>query len=93
MDVAFIRTEPADAEGLAIQPLLDEAMVVALPAGHPLAKGAKDGPIPLRRLAPQTFILYGPPGTGMYDTIIAACHAAGFNPHVGNLGASAQQAP
>ena len=29
----------------------------------------------------------------MYDTIIAACQAAGFNPNVGNLGASTQQAP
>jgi DNA-binding transcriptional LysR family regulator len=29
----------------------------------------------------------------MYDTIIAACHAAGFNPSVGNLGASTQQGP
>jgi DNA-binding transcriptional LysR family regulator len=93
MDVAFIRTTPADPEGLAIQPLLDEPMVVALPANHLLAKGAKDGAIPIRRLAPETFILYGPPGTGMYDPIIAACSAAGFNPNVGNLGASTQQGP
>ena len=92
MDVAFIRTAPADAEGLAIQPLLEEAMVAALPSSHPLAKDTK-GAIPLRRLAPETFILYGPPGTGMYDTIIAACHGAGFNPNVGNLGASTQQGP
>ena len=80
-------------EGLVIHPLLEEPMVVALPSAHPLAKGAKDAAIPLKRLAAETFILYGPPGTGMYDTIIAACHAAGFNPNVGNLGASTQQAP
>ena len=92
-DVAFIRTAPADPEGLAIEPLLDEPMVVALPSGHPLANGGRDAAIPLKRLAAETFILYGPPGTGMYDTIIAACHAAGFNPNVGNLGASTQQAP
>jgi DNA-binding transcriptional LysR family regulator len=93
MDVAFIRTAPADSKGLAIQPLLDEPMVVALPAAHPLAEGTKDDAIPLSRLAPENFILYGPPGTGMYDTIIATCHAAGFNPNVGNLGASTQQGP
>jgi len=93
MDVAFIRTAPADADGIAIHPLLDEPMVVALPADHQLAKSTKDGAIPLRRLASETFILYGPPGTGMYDTIIAACSAAGFNPNVGNLGASTQQGP
>ena len=93
MDVAFIRTAPADAEGLAIQPLLEEPMVAALPSSHPLAKGTKGGAIPLRQLAPENFFLYGPPGTGMYDTIIAACHAADFNPNVGNLGASTQQGP
>ncbi len=92
-DVAFIRTAPADPEGLAIVPLLDEPMVVALPSGHPLAKGGRDAAIPIKRLAAESFILYGPPGTGMYDTIIATCHAAGFNPNVGNLGASSQQAP
>jgi DNA-binding transcriptional LysR family regulator len=93
MDVAFVRTAPATAEGLAMQPLLEEPMVAALPSSHSLAKGAKESAIPLKRLAPETFILYGPPGTGMYDTIIAACHAAGFNPNVGNLGASSQQGP
>lgn len=93
MDVVFIRTSPADIDGIAIQPLFDEPMVVALPSNHPLAKGAKDAAIGLKRLAGETFILYGPPGTGMYDTIIAACHAAGFNPSVGNLGASTQQGP
>lgn len=66
---------------------------MALPNAHVLAKGEGDAPIPLKRLAAENFILYGPPGTGMYDTIIAACHATGFNPNVGNLGASTQQAP
>lgn len=93
MDAAFIRTSPASSQGLALHSLLDEPMVAALPSGHPLAKPAKDTAVSLKRLAAETFILYGPPGTGMYDTIIAACHAAGFNPKVGNIGASTQQGP
>lgn len=93
MDAAFIRTTPARSEGLVVQPLLDEPMVWALPSEHPLANGPEDAAIPLKQLAAENFILYGPPGTGMYDTIIAACHAAGFNPNVGNLGASTQQGP
>ena len=93
MDAAFIRTVPAGAEGVVIQPLLHEPMIAALPSAHPLANEPSNAAIPLRRLAAETFILYGPPGTGMYDTIIAACHAAGFNPKVGNLGASTQQGP
>ncbi len=93
MDVAFIRTSLADAQGLAVSPLVEEAMVVALPSAHPVAQGEPNASVSLKRLASETFILYGPPGTGMYDAIIAACLAAGFNPHVGNLGASTQQAP
>src|SRR6185503_9523848 len=45
---------------------------------HILAAGT--APISLKKLAGDTFILYGPPGTGMYDAIIAGCHAAGFSP-------------
>jgi DNA-binding transcriptional LysR family regulator len=93
MDVAFIRTAPADPKNLVIERLLDEPMVVALSRDHPLARSTRNASIPLKRLASESFILYGPPGTGMYDTIIAACHAAGFNPSVGNLGASTQQGP
>ena len=39
----------------------------------------------LRSLASETFILYGLPGSGIYDRTIAACHAAGFSPRVGQL--------
>jgi DNA-binding transcriptional LysR family regulator len=91
VDAAFIRTAPADTDGLIIVPLVDEPMVAALPRTHVLATGT--APISLKKLAGDTFILYGPPGTGMYDAIIAGCHAAGFSPSVGNLGASTQQAP
>jgi DNA-binding transcriptional LysR family regulator len=91
MDAAFIRTSVSDRQGLVVDPLLEEPMVVALPSTHALARTTST--ISLQRLATETFILYGPPGTGMYDATIAACLAAGFNPRVGNLGASTQQAP
>lgn len=85
MDVAFIRSSVADAEGLVIHPLLEEAMLVALPKGHALVQGNDDAALSLKRLAGETFILYGPPGSGMYDMTIAACHLAGFNPRIGQL--------
>jgi len=91
MDAAFIRTSLPDPDGLAVHPLIEEPMVVALPVTHALARG-RDA-VSLRGLYGERFILYGPPGTGMYDATIAACQAAGFNPNVGNLGASTQQAP
>lgn len=93
MDVAFIRASSGDGQGLVVHPLLDETMVVALPSNHALARTNRGSSVPLDRLASETFILYGPPGTGMYDSTIAACQAAGFNPRIGNLGASTQLAP
>ncbi len=94
MDAAFIRTSPAAPDGLQVHHLLQEPMVVALPARHELAtKETRAKPISFRRLAGETFILAGPPGTGLHDGIIAACQAAGFNPRVGNLGASTGQGP
>jgi DNA-binding transcriptional LysR family regulator len=85
MDVAFIRTSVADADVFVVSPLLEEAMLAALPSGHPLAQG--DNALLLQHLGGETFILYGPPGTGIYDRTVAACRAAGFSPRIG------QQAP
>lgn len=86
VDAAFIRTPVADPAGLAVDPLLEEAMLVALPSQHALASsaGAEATGIALRRLGSETFIVYRrPSGPGLYDAIIAACHAAGFSPLIG----------
>jgi len=93
MDAAFIRTSLPDPGRLTVTPLLQEPMVAALPSTHALARADGNAALSLKRLAKETFILYGPPGTGMYDATIAACHAAGFNPRVGNLAACTQRAP
>ncbi|MBB3610714.1 LysR family transcriptional regulator [Rhizobium sp. BK602] len=92
LDVAFVRS-PVDASaGLIIEPILVEEMLVALPDQHPLVTGApsrrKHGisprRLPLLGLANETFILYRrPSGPGLYDSIIAACRAAGFSPRIG----------
>jgi DNA-binding transcriptional LysR family regulator len=82
VDAAFIRTPVADPMGIAINPLLEEAMLVALPATHALAADATE--LPLAALAAETFIVYRrPTGPGLYDAIFGACHAAGFSPIVG----------
>jgi DNA-binding transcriptional LysR family regulator len=85
LDAAFIRSPVADAEGLVISPLLEEEMVVALPSGHLLAQGDAAVTLSMKRLARETFILYGPPGSGIYDWTIAACRMAEFSPRVGQL--------
>ncbi|MGH8178287.1 MAG: LysR family transcriptional regulator [Steroidobacter sp.] len=86
IDAAFIRSPVADVVGLTVRPLLEERMLVAMPSGHPRAKGAnkKLASLPLSDLANETFILYKRPGgPGLYDTIITACRSAGFSPRVG----------
>jgi DNA-binding transcriptional LysR family regulator len=86
VDAAFVRTRVSDPLGVTINPLLEEAMLVALPSTHPLASGnVADGPaLPLAALAGETFIVYRRrSGPGLYDAIFAACHAAGFSPLVG----------
>jgi DNA-binding transcriptional LysR family regulator len=84
IDAAFIRSPVADVVGLVVKPLLEEDMLVALPAGHALAREAEDRALPLSALANEIFILYKRPGgPGLYDTIITACRGAGFSPRVG----------
>lgn len=89
IDAAFLRAPVADLQGLAVHPLFQEPMVVALPSSHPLAGGeARSEPLPLRALAEETFIMFGgSAGPGIADASLAACHRAGFTPRLG------QQAP
>jgi DNA-binding transcriptional LysR family regulator len=82
LDVAFVRSPVGESDDLFIRPLLEEAMVAALPSGHPLS--ASRDPLPLAALARDTFILYRRPvGPGLHDAIVAACDRAGFSPTIG----------
>ena len=85
IDVAFIRAPHANQEGLVINRLLEEPMLVAFPNAHALARSGDEGegPLLLKHLARETFILYGPPGTGLREVTMAACRAAGFSPRAG----------
>lgn len=85
IDVAFIRMPHADQEGLVINRLLEEPMLVALPRAHALARsgGKGESPLLLKHLARETFILYGPPGMGLREVTMEACRTAGFSPRAG----------
>ncbi len=83
LDVAFIRTLPADPGGLSLNALMEEELVVVLPKGHALARrgGAQDAALPLKALAGETFLIQGgQSGLSMYADTVTACRAAGFNP-------------
>ncbi|HTX49810.1 MAG TPA: LysR family transcriptional regulator [Caulobacteraceae bacterium] len=82
VDAVLIRTAASRPEGVALHRLADEPMIAALPADHPLATAPA---LALTELAGETFVAYPrAEGAGLYDAIIAACHGAGFSPHVGH---------
>ncbi len=84
-DVAFLRADVSDPQGLVVQRLLEEPMVVALPSTHELAgKSQGRGPLSLSALAGETFIVFGRvDGPGLFDATLAACLKAGFTPRLG----------
>lgn len=89
-DVAFIRTSVAKPDGVAIEALLEEALGVALPSGHGLArsKNRSDTALPLKALAGETFIVNGRAHgalTMQSNALLAACEAAGFTPRIGHV--------
>jgi DNA-binding transcriptional LysR family regulator len=88
LDVVFIGTSVANPKGVVVDSLLTEAMVVALPSRHPLARRTSAGEtaLSLKALADETFILFGRPRGAMTvqsNAVVAACQVAGFNPRVG----------
>ena len=90
IDVAFLPTPVTIPEGIVVDLLQEDALVVALPCGHAFARtGDGSAPaLPLKALAGETFIMYGRgPGvlTMQSNAVIAACQASGFNPRVGHV--------
>lgn len=81
IDVGFVRPPLREARGVAFDLLEREPLVVAVPAGHRLARRRS---VALRALATETFILY-PRAVrpGLADEVVSACEAEGFSPRVG----------
>lgn len=81
IDVGFLRLPVENAPaGLAIQPILREPLIVALPKRHALARRPK---VTARALANEPFILFPRHGApGLYDQIEAICRRAKFKPSV-----------
>jgi DNA-binding transcriptional LysR family regulator len=81
LDAAFLRSEDPGSDDLQLHLLSKEPMVVVLPAGHPAAKSSR---IDLRQLRGEPLILT-PAGVGqtLFDTVIATCRKAGFEPALG----------
>jgi DNA-binding transcriptional LysR family regulator len=79
LDVSFARG-PVDEPALDVQTVLDEALVAALPSGHPLSARAQLG---IAMLAREPFVVTARArGPGFHDHIISLCRSAGFVPRV-----------
>jgi DNA-binding transcriptional LysR family regulator len=88
VDVCFIRRLDTHVQGVDSSILNEESMVVALPSAHRLAQSDPGARLPLKALAKETFILFGDPhGDALQrnSAFAAACHDAGFSPHVGQV--------
>jgi len=85
IDLAFVRPPFSDTDGLRVEPLVKEPILMVLPATHPLGRSKS---APLSALAQERIILF--PRTinpSVYDAILAVIVRAGFSPHL------AQEAP
>jgi len=77
----FLRIPVDRPPGVGFIELLHEDLLVVLPSGHALLAG--DEAIDLGALAQERFILVRQPGApGIYENVVAACRAAGFEPTI-----------
>jgi DNA-binding transcriptional LysR family regulator len=80
-DTVFLRPGAAGSEAFQLRLLSEEPMVAALPARHPAA--ARQA-VHLKLLKDDAFLLFPRAiGPTLYDTVIEACRAAGFEPTIG----------
>ena len=80
VDAAFVRPLLEGSAGLQVETVLEEDLVVALPAGHALTQRTT---IPLLALSLEPFVLFSRSvGAGLHEEIMRACGAAGFAPRV-----------
>jgi DNA-binding transcriptional LysR family regulator len=77
--VGFARL-PSDIEGIVLETVVQNTLMVALPATHRLARQES---IALSELAAEPFILFPKqPESNYADYIIRLCASAGFTPHI-----------
>ena len=80
IDACLLSIPLEDAEGVTVEPIVDEDCVIVLPHDHALANLAS---APLADLAQETFVLFNRAfNPAAYDSIYAACRQAGFSPKV-----------
>jgi DNA-binding transcriptional LysR family regulator len=83
LQLALLRVPVARPRGLAFLELVREELLAVLPAGDALIERARRQGLRLQDLAKEGFILVRRPGApGLYENVVTACRAAGFEPIV-----------
>ena len=86
LHAAFLRAPVARPSKLLFHHLLDEEMLLILPAGHPLTatrSNVKTPRIALKSIANEPLVLVRRPGApGLYANLLQACQQAGFIPKI-----------
>jgi DNA-binding transcriptional LysR family regulator len=81
VDVAFVWLPVKDCDGLTIEPLVGEDMVIVVPAGHALSGSTS---VPLAALAKEPLLQFPREiHPDVYDLIISACRRGGLIPVFG----------
>jgi DNA-binding transcriptional LysR family regulator len=83
LDLAFIRgfALPVLPPGIRALPLIEEPLLLAMHAGHPLA--VIDRPIRMPDLAGEAFVVFGRErGGGFNEHVALLCRRAGFEPNI-----------
>lgn len=85
LDAAFLRPPVSAADNVSVRQVLEEDLMVALPAGHSLSSRSA---VPLSALEGETILLRPRAvGNGLAEAIVSACKNAGFSPIVGQQAA------
>ncbi|MBN7135317.1 LysR family transcriptional regulator [Lysobacter enzymogenes] len=84
LDLAFLRHDGSENEGVMLHALLDEPMIAALPLSHAALRDGRRKSIRLTELREDALILT-PRNVGptLHEAILGACRRAGFEPRIG----------
>lgn len=82
LDIAILRPDGLDADGLQFHRYPDESLIAALPVAHPAAATGRR--IDLQALRADAFIMTPRAlGPSLVDASVAACRSSGFEPRLG----------
>jgi DNA-binding transcriptional LysR family regulator len=90
VDVGFLHPPAGEAavEELAVEVMMSEPLIVALPEGHELCRLSE---VPLSRLAEERFVIVPrDEGPELHDRIMGTCHVSGLSPALANRNAPSQ---